>query len=219
MYYCFKLLHHGKWPVATEWLILHKKPQFPWLFLKHVALNCLFLLFCLVAAFFFVFLYILYSVFWKPVLYFSPCVFQWLYNMQDTDARGSSPAFLRPQNGNSHRSSGYIPGRIAPLRPPPPLQSHATAEFTSARQEARTRLPSLPVDQPRRQAEANRHKNTLICFAISSLSLFVALGISLGIASKYAPDGKCFLPTRSSYQLIVPMNIIQWFSIRISVKS
>uniref|UniRef100_A0A8C0B2B2 hyaluronoglucosaminidase n=1 Tax=Buteo japonicus TaxID=224669 RepID=A0A8C0B2B2_9AVES len=111
--------------------------------------------------------------------------------MQDTDARGSSPAFLQPQNGSSHRSSGYIPGRIAPLRPPPPSQSHAAAEFTSARQEARTRLPSLPVDQHRRQAEANRHKNTLICFAISSLSLFVALGIFLGIASKYAPDENC----------------------------
>ncbi|XP_010115050.1 PREDICTED: transmembrane protein 2 isoform X2 [Chlamydotis macqueenii] len=111
--------------------------------------------------------------------------------MQDTDARGSSPAFLRPQNGSSHRSSGYVPGRIAPLRPPPPLQSHAAAEFTSARQEARTRLPSLPVDQHRRQAEASRHKNTLICFAISSISLFVALGIFLGIASKYAPDENC----------------------------
>ncbi|XP_009817320.2 inactive cell surface hyaluronidase CEMIP2 isoform X2 [Gavia stellata] len=111
--------------------------------------------------------------------------------MQDTDARGSSPAFLRPQNGSSHRSSGYVPGRIAPLRPPPPSQSHAAAEFTSARQEARTRLPSLPVDQHGRQAEANRHKNTLICFAISSLSLFVALGIFLGIASKYAPDENC----------------------------
>ncbi|KFQ37908.1 Transmembrane protein 2, partial [Mesitornis unicolor] len=111
--------------------------------------------------------------------------------MQDIDARGGSPAFLRPQNGSSHKSSGYVPGRIAPLRPPPPLQSHAAAEFTSARQEARTRLPSLPVDQHRRQAEANRHKNTLICFAISSLSLFVALGMFLGIASKYAPDENC----------------------------
>ncbi|XP_030325687.1 cell surface hyaluronidase isoform X4 [Strigops habroptila] len=111
--------------------------------------------------------------------------------MQDTDVRGSSPAFIRPQNGSSHRSSGYVPGRIAPLRPPPPSQSHAAAEFTSARQEARARLPPLPVNQHRRQAEANRHKNTLICFAISSLSLFVALGIFLGIASKYAPDENC----------------------------
>ncbi|KAL2294836.1 hypothetical protein Nmel_008589 [Mimus melanotis] len=111
--------------------------------------------------------------------------------MQGTDTRGSSPAFLRPQNGSSHRSSGYVPGRIAPLRPPPPSQSHAAAEFTSARQEAQTTLPSLPVEQHHRQAEANRHKNTLICSAISSLSLFVALGIFLGIASKYAPDENC----------------------------
>ncbi|XP_013049967.3 cell surface hyaluronidase CEMIP2 [Anser cygnoides] len=111
--------------------------------------------------------------------------------MQDTDARGSSPAFLRPQNGSSHRSAGYVPGRIAPLRPPPPSQSHASAEFTSARQEARATFTSLPSGQNRRQAEANRHKNTLICFAISSLSLFLALGIFLGIASKYAPDENC----------------------------
>ncbi|XP_063277982.1 inactive cell surface hyaluronidase CEMIP2 isoform X2 [Prinia subflava] len=111
--------------------------------------------------------------------------------MQGANTRGSSPAFLRPQNGSSHRSSGYVLGRIAPLRPPPPSQSHAAAEFTSARQEAQTRLPSLPVEQHRRQAEANRHKNTLICSAISSLSLFVALGIFLGIASKYAPDENC----------------------------
>ncbi|XP_064032349.1 inactive cell surface hyaluronidase CEMIP2 isoform X1 [Pogoniulus pusillus] len=111
--------------------------------------------------------------------------------MQDTDARGNSPAFLRPQNGSSHRSSGYLPGRIAPLRPPPPSQSHAAAEFTSARQEAQTRLPSSSVDQHHHPAEINRHKNTLICFAVSSLSLFVALGIFLGIASKYAPDENC----------------------------
>uniref|UniRef100_A0A8B9NQ25 hyaluronoglucosaminidase n=1 Tax=Apteryx owenii TaxID=8824 RepID=A0A8B9NQ25_APTOW len=111
--------------------------------------------------------------------------------MQDTDPRGSSPAFLRPQNGSSHRSSGYVPGRIAPLRPPPPSQSHASAEFTSARQEAQATFASLPAEQHRRRAEANRHKNTLICFVISSFSLFVALGIFLGIASKYAPDENC----------------------------
>ncbi|XP_031464614.1 cell surface hyaluronidase [Phasianus colchicus] len=111
--------------------------------------------------------------------------------MQDTDARGSSPAFLPPQNGSSHRSSGYVPGRIAPLRPPPPSHSHVSAEFTSARQEARAMFASSSPGQHRRQAEANRHKNTLICFAVSSFSLFVALGIFMGIASKYAPDENC----------------------------
>uniref|UniRef100_A0A8C9F591 G8 domain-containing protein n=1 Tax=Pavo cristatus TaxID=9049 RepID=A0A8C9F591_PAVCR len=111
--------------------------------------------------------------------------------MQDTDARGSSPAFLPPQNGSSHRSSGYVPGRIAPLRPPPPSQSHVSAEFTSARQEARAMFASSPPGQHRRRAEANRYKNTLICFAVSSFSLFVALGIFMGIASKYAPDENC----------------------------
>lgn len=150
---------------------------------------------CLRIAFFVCLFNVLYSVFWKPVSYLlfcflCVCLLQWLCNMQDTDVRGSSPAFLRPQNGSSHRSAGYVPGRIAPLRPPPPSQSHASAEFTSARQEARATFASLPSGQNHPQAEANKHKNTLICFAISSLSLFLALGIFLGIASKYAPDGK-----------------------------
>ncbi|XP_019373011.1 PREDICTED: transmembrane protein 2 [Gavialis gangeticus] len=113
--------------------------------------------------------------------------------MHDTDPRGSSPVFLQPQNGSSHRSSGYVPGRIVPLRPAPPPKSQASAKFTSARQEAHATLASLPEEQ-RHQAEASRkkrHKNTLICFAISSFSFFVALGIILKISSKYAPDENC----------------------------
>uniref|UniRef100_A0A8D0H9K1 hyaluronoglucosaminidase n=1 Tax=Sphenodon punctatus TaxID=8508 RepID=A0A8D0H9K1_SPHPU len=113
--------------------------------------------------------------------------------MQDTDQRGSSPVFLQSQNGNSHRSSGYVPGRIVPLRPPQPPKSQPSAKFTSARQEAHAMFVSSP-EQQHRQAEASRkkrHKNTLICFAISSFSFFIALGIILGIASKYAPDENC----------------------------
>lgn len=112
--------------------------------------------------------------------------------MQATDPKASSPAFLQPQNGNSHKSSGYVPGRIVvPFRPPPPPKSQASAKFTSARQEARATVGSS--DEQRHQAEASRkkrHKNTLICFAISSFSFFVALAVILGIASKYAPDGE-----------------------------
>ncbi|XP_060618193.2 cell surface hyaluronidase CEMIP2 [Anolis sagrei] len=113
--------------------------------------------------------------------------------MQAIDPRGNSPAFYQPQNGSSHKSSGYVPGRIAPFRPPPPPKSQASAKFTSARQEARATIASS-ADEQRHQAEASRkkrHKNTLICFAMSSFSFFLALGIILGIASKYAPDENC----------------------------
>ncbi|KAH0628271.1 hypothetical protein JD844_009180 [Phrynosoma platyrhinos] len=111
--------------------------------------------------------------------------------MQAIDPRGSSPAFHQPQNGSSHKSSGYVPGRIAPFRPPPPPKNQASAKFTSARQEARATIASSS-DAQRHQAETSRkkrHKNTLICFAMSSFSFFLALGIILGIASKYAPNG------------------------------
>lgn len=115
--------------------------------------------------------------------------------MQATDPGRSSPAILQPQNGSSHKSSGYVPGRIVPFRPPPPPKSQASAKFTSARQEALATVASS-ADEQRRQAEASRkkrHKNTLICFAMSSFSFFIALGIILGIASKYAPDGELLM--------------------------
>jgi hypothetical protein len=112
--------------------------------------------------------------------------------MYATGSRGQSPAFLQPQNGNSHRSSGYVPGKVVPLRPPPPPKSQASAKFTSIRQEARASFAFSPEEQQtqRESRKQKRHKNTFICFAITSFSFFVALAVILGITSKYAPDGK-----------------------------
>lgn len=112
--------------------------------------------------------------------------------MQSNDHRACSPVFLQPQNGNGHRCSGYVPGRIVPLRPPPPPKSQASAKFISATQEGEATVRPCSLDA-RLQAEAmrKRHKNTLICCCISSLSFFVVLAISLGISSKYAVDGNC----------------------------
>uniref|UniRef100_A0A452V9P3 hyaluronoglucosaminidase n=1 Tax=Ursus maritimus TaxID=29073 RepID=A0A452V9P3_URSMA len=113
--------------------------------------------------------------------------------MHATDSRGHSPAFLQPQNGNSHRSSGYVPGKVVPLRPPPPPKSQASAKLTSIRQEARATFAFSPEEQQaqRESRKQKRHKNTFICFAITSFSFFVALAVILGISSKYAPDENC----------------------------
>uniref|UniRef100_A0A8C7B5U8 hyaluronoglucosaminidase n=1 Tax=Neovison vison TaxID=452646 RepID=A0A8C7B5U8_NEOVI len=112
--------------------------------------------------------------------------------MHATDSRGHSPAFLQPQNGSSHRSSGYVPGKVVPLRPPPPPKSQASAKLTSIRQEARATFAFSTEEQQaqRESRKQKRHKNTFICFAITSFSFFVALAVILGISSKYAPDGK-----------------------------
>ncbi|XP_073734187.1 cell surface hyaluronidase CEMIP2 isoform X2 [Callorhinus ursinus] len=113
--------------------------------------------------------------------------------MHATDSRGHSPAFLQPQNGSSHRSSGYVPGKVVPLRPPPPPKSQASAKLTSIRQEARATFAFSPEEQQaqRESQKQKRHKNTFICFAITSFSFFVALAVILGISSKYAPDENC----------------------------
>ncbi|XP_064435826.1 inactive cell surface hyaluronidase CEMIP2 isoform X2 [Mirounga angustirostris] len=113
--------------------------------------------------------------------------------MHATDSRGHSPAFLQPQNGSSHRSSGYVPGKVVPLRPPPPPKSQASAKLTSIRQEARATFAFSPEEQQaqRERQKQKRHKNTFICFAFTSFSFFVALAVILGISSKYAPDENC----------------------------
>ncbi|XP_032722513.1 cell surface hyaluronidase isoform X3 [Lontra canadensis] len=113
--------------------------------------------------------------------------------MHATDSRGHSPAFLQPQNGSSHRSSGYVPGKVVPLRPPPPPKSQASAKLTSIRQEARATFAfSTEEQQAQRESQKQkRHKNTFICFAITSFSFFIALAVILGISSKYAPDENC----------------------------
>ncbi|XP_054376016.2 inactive cell surface hyaluronidase CEMIP2 isoform X2 [Pongo abelii] len=113
--------------------------------------------------------------------------------MYATDSRGHSPAFLQPQNGNSHHSSGYVPGKVVPLRPPPPPKSQASAKFTSIRREDRATFAFSPEEQQaqRESQKQKRHKNTFICFAITSFSFFIALAVILGISSKYAPDENC----------------------------
>uniref|UniRef100_A0A673UJ57 hyaluronoglucosaminidase n=1 Tax=Suricata suricatta TaxID=37032 RepID=A0A673UJ57_SURSU len=113
--------------------------------------------------------------------------------MHATESRGHPPAFLQPQNGSSHRSSGYVPGKVVPLRPPPPPKSQASAKVTSVRQEARATFAFSPEEQQaqRESRKQKRHKNTFICFAITSFSFFVALAVILGVSSKYAPDENC----------------------------
>lgn len=126
--------------------------------------------------------------------FFFFCFFsQWQCIMHATNSRGHSPAFLQPQNGNSHHSSGYVPGKVVPLRPPPPPKSQASAKFTSIRQEAQASFGFSSEEQQvqRERRKQKRHKNTFICFAITSFSFFVALAVILGISSKYAPDGEC----------------------------
>lgn len=125
--------------------------------------------------------------------FFSPFFLQWQRIMHATNSRGRSPAFLQPQNGNGHRSSGYVPGKVVPLRPPPPPKSQASAKCPSIRQEARASFAFSPEEQQAQggSQKQKRHKNTFICFAVTSFSFFVALAVILGISSKYAPDGKC----------------------------
>ncbi|XP_053322607.1 cell surface hyaluronidase [Spea bombifrons] len=113
--------------------------------------------------------------------------------MQSSDHRGGSRLFLQPQNGSSLRSPGYVPGRIVPLRPPPPPKTPASAKFDSTGQEVHATF-GFSSDAQAHHAQLlrrKRHKNTLICFAVFSLTFFIILAIVLGVSSRYAPDENC----------------------------
>lgn len=114
------------------------------------------------------------------------------YIMQVNEGPSSLPIFVAPVNGNAQRSSGYVPGRIVPVRsppptkapPPPPLKSQSTPP-------ARPSVFNLTEDESRRERAQNRQrKNTYICVGVFFGLFFLVLILILGLTSKDVLDGK-----------------------------
>lgn len=114
------------------------------------------------------------------------------YIMQVNDGPSSHPIFVAPVNGNPQRSSGYVPGRIVPVRsppptkapPPPPLKAQATPP-------ARPSVFNLSEDENRRERAQNRQrKNTYICVGVFFGLFLLVLILVLSLTSKDVLDGK-----------------------------
>ncbi|MGH0135483.1 UNVERIFIED_CONTAM: hypothetical protein FKN15_054691 [Acipenser sinensis] len=113
--------------------------------------------------------------------------------MQVTDVSRRSPVFLPPPNGNSHRSPGYVPGRIAPVRSPPPPKTKPSQKPSSDPQQGHASYSFAVGEQKQEQAttQRRRSKNTLVCFAVSLLAFFIVLILMLSLTTREVIDENC----------------------------
>ncbi|KAK6312903.1 hypothetical protein J4Q44_G00162500 [Coregonus suidteri] len=111
--------------------------------------------------------------------------------MQMSDGPGR--VFVAPPNGNL-RSSGYVPGRVVPVRSPPPAKAPPPPP-----------PPPKPIGPPpeclatfnlseeghHRECAQSRRKNTFICFGVSLGAFFLSLILILSLTSGDVLDENC----------------------------
>uniref|UniRef100_A0A8C4RLB9 Cell migration inducing hyaluronidase 2 n=1 Tax=Erpetoichthys calabaricus TaxID=27687 RepID=A0A8C4RLB9_ERPCA len=98
--------------------------------------------------------------------------------MQTSDGVCLSPVFLPPSHGSNQRPSGYVPGRVVPLRSPPPPKIKPCNEGSST--------VTFASDERNREraAEIKRRKNSFICIAVSLFAFFIVLILSLTLSTR-----------------------------------
>lgn len=114
--------------------------------------------------------------------------------MPTNDGPGRLPVFVAPPNGNTQRSPGYVPGKVAPVRspppakapPPPPIKPHCPPL-------ARQATFSVSEENQRRERAKSlqQRKNTFICFGVSIAAFFFTLILVLSLSSGDALDENC----------------------------
>lgn len=112
--------------------------------------------------------------------------------MPTSDGPSRFPVFAPPPHANHQRSPGYVPGRVAPVRlpppakapPPPPIKPHAPPPERRA-------TFNLSEENQRRERAWNlqQKKNTYICFGVSTGALFLTLILVLSLRSGDVLDG------------------------------
>lgn len=143
--------------------------------------------------------------------------------MPTSDGPSRFPVFAAPPKGNHQRSPGYVPGRVAPVRspppakapPPPPIKPHGLPPQRQA-------TLSLSEESQRREwaQSLRQRKNTLICFGVSMGAFFLSLILVLSLTSGDILDGKpyrsfkaavgkCFTPSNhwEKNKIISSLNI------------
>uniref|UniRef100_A0A673M7K3 hyaluronoglucosaminidase n=1 Tax=Sinocyclocheilus rhinocerous TaxID=307959 RepID=A0A673M7K3_9TELE len=106
--------------------------------------------------------------------------------MQVNDGPSSHPIFVAPANGNAQRSSGYVPGRIVPVRSPPPAKAPPPPPLKPpVPPPARPSVFNLSEDESRRErAQNQQRKNTYICVGVFFCVFLLILILVLSLASK-----------------------------------
>ncbi|XP_051959131.1 cell surface hyaluronidase [Xyrauchen texanus] len=113
--------------------------------------------------------------------------------MPVNDGPRSHPIFVAPVNVNAQRSSGYVPGRIVPVRSPPPANTPPPPPLKPpAPPPARPSVFNLSEDESRRERTQNqKRKNTYICAGIFFVVFLLILILVLSLTSKDVLDENC----------------------------
>lgn len=121
--------------------------------------------------------------------------------MPTSDGPSRFPVFVAPPHANHQRSPGYVPGRVAPVRspppakapPPPPIKPHGPPP------ERRATFSLSEENQRRGRARSlQQRKNTFICFGVSTGAFFLTLILILSLKSGDVLDGQY-------YELLIQM--------------
>lgn len=116
--------------------------------------------------------------------------------MPTSDGPGRFPVFVAPPHGNHQRCPGYVPGRVAPVRSPPPAKAPPPPPIKPhGRPPAPQTTFSLSVENQRRERaqslQRKQRKNTLICFGVSLGAFFLTLILVLSLTSGNVLDENC----------------------------
>ncbi|KAI3372441.1 hypothetical protein L3Q82_022934, partial [Scortum barcoo] len=115
------------------------------------------------------------------------------YTMPTSDGPSRFPVFVAPPHGNHQRSPGYVPGRVAPVRspppakapPPPPIKPHGPTP------ERRATFNVSEENQHQEHAQSlQQRKNTFICFGVSIGAFFLTLILILSLTSGDVLDAR-----------------------------
>ncbi|XP_029685424.1 cell surface hyaluronidase-like [Takifugu rubripes] len=114
--------------------------------------------------------------------------------MPTSDGPSHFPVFVAPLHAGHQRPAGYVPGRVAPVRLPPPAQAppplpvkpHGPAPLQRATfslsEESRSR---------ERARDLQQRRNTFICVGASTGAFFITLLLVLSLRSGDVFDENC----------------------------
>ncbi|XP_037114733.1 cell surface hyaluronidase [Syngnathus acus] len=112
-----------------------------------------------------------------------------------SDGPSRFPVFAAPPKGNHQRSPGYVPGRVAPVRSPPPAKAPPPAPVKThglpPNQQATFGLSEENRSRRECAQSLRLRKNTLICFGVSAGAFFFSLILILSLTSGDILDANC----------------------------
>ncbi|XP_019949359.2 cell surface hyaluronidase [Paralichthys olivaceus] len=114
--------------------------------------------------------------------------------MPTSDGPSHFPVFVAPPHGHHPRSPGYVPGRVAPVRSPPPAKAPPPPPLKPHGPPPQRPAPFNLSEESQRRERAQslqQRKNTLICFGISMGALLLTLILILSLTSGDVLDENC----------------------------